>query len=65
MQGDRDMIRPEHSLKMFQNIPNSQLCILPGTTHGACWEKPEMFLSILHTFFDTPFSMPSSKSLEE
>jgi pimeloyl-ACP methyl ester carboxylesterase len=65
MSGDRDVIRPEHSLKMFQNIPNSQLCILPGTTHGACWEKPDLFLSILHEFFDKPFSMPDTKSIDE
>ncbi len=63
MQGDRDMIRPEHSLKLFQHIPNSQLCILPGTTHGACWEKQTMFLSILHEFFDKPFTIPDSKEI--
>ena len=37
MSGDRDVIRPEHTLKLFQNIPNSQLCIIPGATmvqHG-------------------------------
>jgi pimeloyl-ACP methyl ester carboxylesterase len=60
MAGDRDMIRPEHTLKIFQNIPNSQLFIVPGATHGACWEKPELFLQTLHDFFDKPFSMPDS-----
>lgn len=63
MQGDRDVIRPEHSLKLFQNIPNSQLCILPGTTHGASWEKQNLFLIILHEFFDKPFTMPDSKEM--
>lgn len=63
MQGDRDIIRPEHSLKLFQSIPNSQLCILPGTTHGACWEKQALFLMILHNFFDEPFSMPDSRAI--
>lgn len=60
MAGDRDMIRPEHTLKIFQNIPNSQLFIVPGATHGACWEKPELFLQTLHNFFDNPFTMPNS-----
>ncbi|MES2331737.1 MAG: alpha/beta hydrolase [Bacteroidota bacterium] len=62
MCGDRDVIRPEHILKMFQNIPNSQLCILPGATHGGAWEKKEMFLSILNDFFNKPFKMPDTKS---
>lgn len=63
MAGDRDMIRPEHTLKIFQNIPNSQLFIVPGATHGACWEKPELFLQTLHAFFDKPFEMPNSDAM--
>ncbi len=63
MAGDRDMIRPEHTLKIFQNIPNSQLFIVPGATHGACWEKPDLFLQTLHNFFDKPFSMPNSDGM--
>ncbi|HEU5164747.1 MAG TPA: alpha/beta hydrolase [Chitinophagaceae bacterium] len=63
MAGDRDAIRPEHTLKLFQNIPKSQLCILPGTTHGTAWEKPDLFLRILTDFFDKPFTMPSSNYL--
>jgi len=57
------MIRLEHTLKIFQNIPNSQLFIVPGATHGACWEKPELFLQTLHNFFDKPFTMPNSDGL--
>lgn len=62
MSGDRDYITLEHSIKMFQNIPNSHLCVLPGTTHGASWEKQEMFLTLLYDFFDKPFEMPDTKS---
>ena len=61
MAGDRDVIRPEHTLKLFQNIPNSQMCILPGTTHGASWNKKELFLQLLYDFFDKPFEMPDIK----
>jgi pimeloyl-ACP methyl ester carboxylesterase len=61
MSGDRDVIRPEHTLKIFQHIPNSQLCIIPGATHGAAWEKPELFLLILNEFFNKSFIMPDSK----
>lgn len=61
MGGDRDVIRPEHLLKIFQNIPNSQLCILPGATHGASWQKKDLFMKILADFFDKPFSMPTTE----
>jgi pimeloyl-ACP methyl ester carboxylesterase len=61
MAGDRDVIRPEHSLKLFQSIPNSQLCIIPGATHGAAWEKKEFFLKTLDEFFNKPFTMPDTK----
>jgi pimeloyl-ACP methyl ester carboxylesterase len=61
MGGDRDVIRPEHLVKMFQYIPNSQLCILPGSTHGGAWEKKEMFLQILNDFFTKPFTMPTTE----
>jgi pimeloyl-ACP methyl ester carboxylesterase len=61
MGGDRDVIRPEHLVKMFQNIPNSQLCILPGATHGGAWEQKERFLSIMNDFFLKPFKMPTTE----
>jgi pimeloyl-ACP methyl ester carboxylesterase len=61
MAGDRDVIRPEHTLKLFQNIPNSHLCIIPGSTHGASWAKKELFLILLDEFFEKPFYMPDTK----
>lgn len=62
MGGDRDVIKPEHLVKIFQNIPNSQLCIMPGSTHGGSWENREAFLVILNNFFTKPFCMPDTKS---
>lgn len=62
MSGDRDVIRPEHILKMFQSIPNSQLCILPGATHGGAWEKKSLFLQLMNDFFNKPFEMPDTKN---
>jgi pimeloyl-ACP methyl ester carboxylesterase len=61
MASDRDAIRPEHTLKLFQNIPKSQLCIIPGATHGAPLEKRELFFKLLSDFFDKPFTMPTTE----
>lgn len=59
MSGDRDAIRLEHTVAIFQAIPNSNLCILPATTHFIGRERPELFLHFLTEFFDRPFSNPS------
>ena len=31
--GDHDLIRDEHTIAIYQQIPNSQLAILPNATH--------------------------------
>jgi pimeloyl-ACP methyl ester carboxylesterase len=61
MSGDRDVVRLEHILKIFQSIPNSQLCILPGATNGGTWQKQDLFLTIMNDFFNKPFGMPDTK----
>ena len=33
--GDQDIVTPEHSVALFNAIPDAQLCVLPGTGHGA------------------------------
>jgi pimeloyl-ACP methyl ester carboxylesterase len=42
IQGDHDIIKPEHALQLFRTIKGSQLCILPGTTHFVLWEDPDL-----------------------
>jgi pimeloyl-ACP methyl ester carboxylesterase len=42
IQGDHDIIKPEHALQLFRAISGSQLCILPGTTHFVLWEDPDL-----------------------
>ncbi len=61
MVGDRDIIKHEHTLRIFQNIPKSHLCIIPGTTHSAYREKQDLFLSLMDDFFEKPFTMPDSR----
>jgi pimeloyl-ACP methyl ester carboxylesterase len=54
MGGDRDAIRNEHFLEMYNNIPGALLCILPGTTHFLYQDRTKWFLEILHDFFNNP-----------
>jgi len=32
--GDRDIVRPEHAVEMFDTIPAAQLCVVPNAGHG-------------------------------
>ncbi len=41
MAADRDAVTAEHTLELFRSIKNSQLCIIPGSTHFLLAEKPE------------------------
>jgi pimeloyl-ACP methyl ester carboxylesterase len=52
---DRDIIREEHTLFIYQNIRKSNLCIFPGETHGATKTNPDLFNSTVAKFFDEPF----------
>jgi len=51
MAGDHDMIKPEHTLKIFQSIPGASLCIFPDSGHGVCQQHPKLFNETVFTFF--------------
>ena len=52
MSGDHDVIKPEHTLKIFQSIPNASLCIFPDSNHGVCQQHPDLFNETVLTFFN-------------
>ena len=58
--GDEDIIKTEHSLEMYNNIPKAQLCIMPGETHFTPADNPELFNEIVHRFLQKPFKRPDS-----
>lgn len=51
---DHDLIKDEHTLALYHALPNSQLCIVPGTTHILREEKPELVNLIVSDFFNQP-----------
>jgi pimeloyl-ACP methyl ester carboxylesterase len=58
--GDRDVIRNEHTVEIFENIPKAQLCIMPGETHFAPASSPELFNALANKFLSEPFKRPDS-----
>jgi len=68
--GDSDIVRPEHAVEMFRllgggvmgdlaGLPNSQLAILPGTTHATLPERGDWLGSMVTKFLDAP--MPEAQ----
>ena len=64
--GDSDLVRPEHAVEMFRllgggvfgdmpaGLPNSQLAILPGTSHVTLVYRADLLLSMIPAFLDAP-----------
>src|SRR5215218_2107711 len=69
--GDSDLVRPEHAVEMFRllgggvigdtptGLPNSQLAVLPGTSHVTLVFRADLLLSIIPPFLDAP--MPEAE----
>jgi pimeloyl-ACP methyl ester carboxylesterase len=55
MAGDKDLIRLEHSVEIFQNIPKAHLCIMPGETHYTPASNPDYFNQIAEKFITDPY----------
>ncbi len=63
--GDSDIVRPEHAVELFRllgggvagdlaGLPNSQLAVLPGTTHVGLIDRADWLLSMIGEFLDAP-----------
>jgi pimeloyl-ACP methyl ester carboxylesterase len=63
MAADCDVIRDEHTLRIFHALPQAQLAIFPGSTHMMPKQDPARFNRAVLDFFDNPFSMPDTKDL--
>jgi pimeloyl-ACP methyl ester carboxylesterase len=53
--GDHDVITLEHTLKIYQNIPQAYLWILPNSGHATLNEHTDEFNKKVNAFFVNPF----------
>ena len=62
--GDSDIVRPEHVVELFRllgggvpgdnaGLPQSQLAVLPGTTHITLVDRADWLVSMITQFLDT------------
>ncbi len=64
--GDSDIVRPEHTVEMFRllgggipgdtpaGLPNSQLAVLPGTSHVTVPDRADWLVPMINAFLDAP-----------
>lgn len=58
---DDDIVRLEHTLELYRAIPNSELAVVPGTSHALIFEKPGLINHLVLDFLQgdaRPTMMP-------
>lgn len=55
MSGDQDLIRLEHTVAIFNALPNAELAVFPNSTHAAPIDDPELFNATVERFLAAPF----------
>lgn len=53
--GDSDAIKPSHTIRIFENIPNAYLWIFPVAGHGTLQRYSLEFNTKVNEFFTQPF----------
>ena len=51
MVADDDEVRLEHAVDLYRNLPDAELSVVPGTSHGLLVEKPELCNTVITEFF--------------
>ena len=59
--GDYDIIKPSHSVKIFENIKKSYLYIQPSSGHLIAWIYKNEFVKNIDHFFSTPYKQFTEK----
>lgn len=63
--GDDDIVTLEHTVALYRAIPNSELAIVPGTSHAVVMEKPELLNRMILDFLQqdaAPTMMPMRRA---
>jgi pimeloyl-ACP methyl ester carboxylesterase len=50
MLGDDDEVVLEHAIACYRGLPDAELAVIPGTSHGLLHEKPELCNATLLEF---------------
>ncbi|HSO86819.1 MAG TPA: alpha/beta hydrolase [Draconibacterium sp.] len=53
--GDHDLIKINHTVELFTNLPKAQLLVVPGASHLVPVEYPELINAAVIKFLKTPY----------
>jgi pimeloyl-ACP methyl ester carboxylesterase len=59
MAGDDDLVKLTHTCGLYEALPESQLAIVPGTSHFLVLEKPELATQMILDFLHSPSPPPT------
>jgi pimeloyl-ACP methyl ester carboxylesterase len=55
LSGDHDLIRLDHTVAIYEALPNAQLAVFPNSTHLVPYDDPQLFNATVERFLSTPF----------
>lgn len=55
LSGDHDLIRLDHTVAIYETLPNAQLAVFPNSTHLVPYDDPQLFNATVERFLSTPF----------
>jgi pimeloyl-ACP methyl ester carboxylesterase len=53
MTADDDLVHLEHTIELYRGIPDSELAVVPGTSHTLLFEKPDLCVRLVTDFLTT------------
>ena len=56
LSGDNDLIRLDHSVAIYEALPNAELAVFPHSTHMVPFDDPQLFNATVERFLETPFT---------
>lgn len=67
MAADDDLITLEHTVSIYRSLPDSELAVVPGTSHDLLHDKPEVVTQPVQSFLTTeaaPTAIPIRRAQE-
>jgi pimeloyl-ACP methyl ester carboxylesterase len=61
MFADADIMPLDHAVEIFDGIPQAQLFIMPGATHGMPGVESDVYNAVVARFLDRPFLRPTTQ----
>ncbi len=55
LSGDHDLIRLDHTVAIYEALPNAELAVFPNSTHFVPYDDPQLFNTTVERFLTTPF----------